>query len=44
MADEKKQGLFGIEVAFSKADDEAERELQTMEQGMNEAGEARVRG
>lgn len=39
MADEKKQGLFGIEVAFSKADDEAERELQTMEQGMNEAGE-----
>ena len=27
MADEKKQGLFGIEVAFSKADDEAEREL-----------------
>lgn len=39
MADEKKQGLFGIEVAFSKADDEAERELQTMEQDMNEAGE-----
>ena len=39
MADEKKQGLFGIEVAFSKADDEAERELQPMEQDMNEAGE-----
>ena len=39
MADEKKQGLFGIEVALSKADDEAERELQTMEQDMNEAGE-----
>ena len=39
MADEKKQGLFGIEVAFSKADDEAERELQTMEQDVNEVGE-----
>lgn len=44
MADEKKQGLFGIEVAFSKADDEAERELQTMEQGMNEAGEPAFEG
>ena len=32
MADEKKQGLFGIEAAFSKADDEVERELQPMEQ------------
>ena len=39
MADEKKQGLFGIEAAFSKADDEVERELQPMEQDMNEEGE-----
>lgn len=39
MADDEKQGLFGIEVAFSKADDEAERELQIMEQDMNEGGE-----
>lgn len=38
MADEKKQGLFGIEVDFSK-DPDAERELQPMEQDMNEAGE-----
>ncbi len=44
MADEKKQGLFGIEVAFSKADDEAERELQPMEQDMNEAGEPAFEG
>ena len=44
MADEKKQGLFGIEVAFSKADDEAERELQTLEQDMNEAGEPAFEG
>lgn len=39
MADEKKQGLFGIEVDFSK-DPDAERELQLMEQDMNEAGES----
>lgn len=38
MADEKKQGLFGIEVDFSK-DPDAERELQLMEQDMNEADE-----
>lgn len=44
MADEKKQGLFGIEVALSKADDEAERELQPMEQDMNEAGEPAFEG
>ena len=43
MADEKKQGLFGIEVDFSK-DPDAERELQTMEQGMNEAGEPAFEG
>lgn len=35
MADEKKQGLFGIEVDFSK-DPDAERELQLMEQDLNE--------
>lgn len=35
MADEKKQGLFGIEVDFSK-DPDAERELQPMEQDLNE--------
>ena len=39
MADEKKQGLFGIEVDFSK-DPDAERELQLMEQDMNEADES----
>lgn len=39
MADEKKQGLFGIEVDFSKEPD-AERELQLMEQDMNEADES----
>ena len=43
MADEKKQGLFGIEVDFSK-DPDAERELQLMEQDMNEADESRARG
>lgn len=43
MADEKKQGLFGIEVDFSK-DPDAERELQPMEQGMNEAGEPAFEG
>lgn len=43
MADEKKQGLFGIEVDFSK-DPDAERELQLMEQGMNEAGEPAFEG
>lgn len=45
MADEKKQGLFGIEVAFSKAEPtRPRRELQTMEQGMNEAGEPAFEG
>lgn len=44
MADEKKQGLFDIEVAFSEADDEAECELQPMEQDMNEAGEPAFEG
>ena len=39
MADEKQQGLFGIEVDFSK-DPDAERELQLMEQDMNEADES----
>lgn len=39
MADEKKQGLFGIEVDFSK-DPDAERELQLMEQDMNEADDS----
>lgn len=39
MADEKKQGLFGIEVDFSK-DPDAERELQLMEQDINEADES----
>ena len=39
MADEKKQGPFGIEVDFSK-DPDAERELQLMEQDMNEADES----
>lgn len=39
MAGEKKQGLFGIEVDFSK-DPDAERELQLMEQDMNEADES----
>lgn len=43
MADEKKQGLFGIEVDFSK-DPDAERELQPMEQDMNEAGEPAFEG
>lgn len=43
MADEKKQGLFGIEVDLSK-DPEAERELQPMEQDMNEAGEPAFEG
>ena len=43
MADEKKQGLFGIEVDFSK-DPDAERELQPMEQDMNEAGELAFEG
>lgn len=38
MADEKKQGLFGIEVDFSK-DPDAERELQLMEQDLNEVVE-----
>lgn len=39
MADEKKQGLFGIEVDFSK-DPDAERDLQLMEQDMNEADDS----
>lgn len=43
MADEKKQGLFGIEVDFSK-DPDAERELQLMEQDMNEVGEPAFEG
>lgn len=43
MADEKKQGLFGIEVDFSK-DPDAERELQLMEQDMNEADEPAFEG
>lgn len=43
MAGEKKQGLFGIEVDFSK-DPDAERELQPMEQDMNEAGEPAFEG
>lgn len=41
MADEKKQGLFGIEVDFSK-DPDAERELQLMEQAMNEDAEPKL--
>ncbi len=43
MADEKKQGLFGIEVDFSK-DPDAERELQTIEQDVNEVGEPAFEG
>lgn len=43
MADEKKQGLFDIEVDFSK-DPDAERELQLMEQDMNEADESALEG